>query len=161
MGDHTPWRPFRGGKYSNYEAGTRVPLIVSWPEKVSPKVSPALVSHVDLYASMADLIRQEIPANAAPDSQNQLTAFLGEDEKGRDYVIEFAGALSISDGDWKYITPNNKNAYNALTNTELGNSKEEQLYHLASDPGEKSNVAEKYPDQVARLKKMLEKERNK
>ena len=99
LGDHTPWGPLRGGKYSNFEAGTRVPLLVSWPAVVEPGVSDALVSHVDLFASMADLMQQPLTAGEAPDSQNQLNAFLGTDPNGRDYVIEFAGALSVSDGE--------------------------------------------------------------
>ena len=38
LGDHRPWGDFRGGKYSSFEAGTRVPFIVSWPERVKPGV---------------------------------------------------------------------------------------------------------------------------
>lgn len=55
LGDHRPWGELRGGKYSIFEAGTRVPFIVSWPAKVIPGVSDALVSHIDLFASMAEL----------------------------------------------------------------------------------------------------------
>ena len=161
LGNHRPWGEFRGGKYSNFEAGTRVPLIVSWPKQVKPTVSDALVSHIDLYASMAKLMGKTLEAGAGVDSQDYLDAFLGKDTKGRDYVIEFAGALSVSDGQWKYITPNNKPAYAKLTNTELGNSPEDQLYHLKEDIGEKNNVASEHPDIVAKLKKILETESSK
>ena len=161
LGNHRPWGEFRGGKYSNFEAGTRVPLIVSWPKQVKPAVSDALVSHIDLYASMAKLMGKTLEAGAGVDSQDYLDAFLGKDTKGRDYVIEFAGALSVSDGQWKYITPNNKPAYAKLTNTELGNSPEDQLYHLKEDIGEKNNVASEHPDIVAKLKKILETESSK
>lgn len=158
LGNHRPWGEFRGGKYSNFEAGTRVPLIVSWPKQVKPAVSEALVSHIDLYASMAKLMGKTLEAGAGVDSQDYLDAFLGKDTKGRDYVIEFAGALSVSDGQWKYITPNNKPTYNKLTNTELGNSPEDQLYDLKEDIGEKKNVASEHPDIVAKLKQILEAE---
>lgn len=161
LGNHRPWGEFRGGKYSNFEAGTRVPLIVSWPKQVKSAVSDALVSHIDLYASMAKLMGKTLEAGAGVDSQDYLDAFLGKDTKGRDYVIEFAGALSVSDGQWKYITPNNKPAYAKLTNTELGNSPEDQLYHLKEDIGEKNNVASEHPDIVAKLKKILETESSK
>ena len=161
LGNHRPWGEFRGGKYSNFEAGTRVPLIVSWPKQVKPAVSDALVSHIDLYASMAKLMRKTLEAGAGVDSQDYLDAFLGKDTKGRDYVIEFAGALSVSDGQWKYITPNNKPAYAKLTNTELGNSPEDHLYHLKEDLVEKYNVASDHPDIVAKLKKILETESSK
>ena len=158
LGNHRPWGEFRGGKYSNFEAGTRVPLIVSWPKQVKPAVSDALVSHIDLYASMAKLMGKKLEVGAGVDSQDYLDAFLGKDTKGRDYVIEFAGALSVSDGQWKYITPNNKPTYNKLTNTELGNSPEDQLYDLKEDIGEKNNVASEHPDIVAKLKQILEAE---
>lgn len=161
LGNHRPWGEFRGGKYSNFEAGTRVPLIVSWSKQVKSAVSDALVSHIDLYASMAKLMGKTLEAGAGVDSQDYLDAFLGKDTKGRDYVIEFAGALSVSDGQWKYITPNNKPAYAKLTNTELGNSPEDQLYHLKEDIGEKNNVASEHPDIVAKLKKILETESSK
>ena len=140
LGDHRPWGNMRGGKYSSFEAGTRVPFIVHWPAKVAPGVSDALVSHIDLFASFANLIGVKIPKGAAVDSRNQIKALLGKDKKGRDYVIESARSLSITDGEWKYITPNNANPYNKLTQTELGNSKEEQLYNLKIDVGEKENM---------------------
>lgn len=161
LGNHRPWGEFRGGKYSNFEAGTRVPLIVVWPKQVKPAVSDALVSHIDLYASMAKLMGKTLEAGAGVDSRDYLDAFLGKDLKGRDYVVEFADALSVSDGQWKYITPNDKPAYNKLTNTELGNSPEDQLYDLKEDVGEKKNVAAEHPEIVAKLKQILEVETNK
>jgi arylsulfatase A-like enzyme len=161
LGEHKPWGPFRGGKYSIFEAGTRVPMIVSWPAKVQPKVSDALVSLVDLYASMAALMGKELKPGEGPDSQNYLDAFLGNDPKGRDYVVEAAGTLSVSDGEWKYIAPSNGSPYNAQTNIELGNSKEEQLYNLKDDVNEQNNLIASHPDIAARLKAILETEKAK
>lgn len=161
LGNHRPWGDFRGGKYSNFEAGTRVPFIVHWPSKVQPGISDALFSHIDLFGSMERLTGQNMGENAGIDSRDYLTTLTGEDKKGREYVIESSGSLSISDGAWKYITPNNGPAYNKLTNTELGNSKEEQLYNLREDIGEKQNVAEEHPDKVDAFKKILEKEKEK
>lgn len=122
LGAHRPWGDFRGGKYSIFEAGTRVPFIVTWPEKIKAGVSDALFSQIDLYASLACLLNTQPATGAAPDSRNHLPALLGNDRKGRDYVIEQATGLSVSDGEWKYIAPNHGAAYNSLTNTELGNS---------------------------------------
>ena len=56
LGDHTPAGPFRGGKYSTFEGGTRVPFVVRWPARVKPGVSDALISQVDLLASFAALV---------------------------------------------------------------------------------------------------------
>lgn len=161
LGDHRPWGPFRGGKYSIFEAGTRVPFVVSWPAKVQHAVSDALISQVDLFASLAGLIGKKIPEGVAPDSRNHLNALLGEDSKGRDYIVEQAGSLSVSDGTWKYIQPGNGAVYNRLTNTELGNNKEPQLYNLKDDIGEKNNLAAQYPEKVEQLKAILETEKSK
>lgn len=159
--NHRPWGDFRGGKYSSFEAGTRVPFVISWPAQIKPAVSDALVSHIDLFASFAELLGKKLPENVAPDSRNQFDVLSGKTKKGRDYIIEQAGSLSVSDGEWKYISPSNGAAYNALTNTELGNNKEAQLYNLKQDIGEKNNVATKFPEKTEVLKLILEKECNK
>lgn len=154
LGDHRPWGNFRGGKYSIFEAGTRVPFIVSWPAKIKQSVSSALVSHIDIFASLSKLIGKGIPAGSAPDSRDQLNTLVGKDKKGRDYIIEQAGTLSVSNGEWKYIVPSNGPATNRTKN-ELGNNKEEQLYNLHQDIGEKENLALQHPDIVKQLKEIL------
>ena len=110
---------------------------------------------------MASLMGKPLEEGAGPDSRDHLDAFLGKDLKGRDYVVEVAGSLSVSDGEWKYIAPSNGAAYQKLTNIELGNSKEEQLYNLKQDIGEKKNLAAEHPEIVAKLKAILEKEKAK
>ncbi|MGB0768898.1 MAG: sulfatase-like hydrolase/transferase, partial [Phycisphaeraceae bacterium] len=64
--------PYRGGKYSIYEGGTRTPFIVRWPGKVEPGVSDALFSHADLLGSFAALLNQDIPDGEAMDSRDEL-----------------------------------------------------------------------------------------
>lgn len=162
LGDHRPWGPFRGGKYSAFEAGTCIPMVIRWPGKIETgKVSEALVSHIDLIASFASLLQVTLPHRAAPDSQNYLTAFLGKDLQGRNYLIESADILSILLNNWKYIVPSNGPAYSKLTNIELGNSKEPQLYNLAKDKGEKKNLASKKQKKVKTLHKILQSEKEK
>ena len=161
LGKHRPWGPYRGSKYSNFEAGTRVPFIVSWPGKVEKGVSAALISQIDFLGTMAELLGTTLDAGQKKDSNGYLKSWLGKSDKGRDYVVEAAGALSVSDGEWKYITPNNKKAYNANTNVETGNNPSEQLYNLKKDIAEKNNLASQYPNEVQRLKKILQCEREK
>lgn len=155
LGKHRPWADLRGGKYSNFEAGTRVPFIVSWPKRVKAGVSQALVSHIDLFASLASLLGATKEEGAAPDSRDALSALLGNDAEGRQYIIEKAGSISLYDGEWKYIAPSNGYAYNRLTNTELGNATQPQLYHIATDLGEQHNVAALYPEVVERMATLL------
>jgi arylsulfatase A-like enzyme len=77
VGNHKPAGPFRGGKYSAYEAGTRVPTIVQWPASVKPGVSSALISQVDFFASLATLIGSKLHHADAPDSFDMLAALTG------------------------------------------------------------------------------------
>jgi arylsulfatase A-like enzyme len=88
LGDHKPWGPFRGGKYSSFEAGTRVPQIVRWPAKVKPAVSDALVTQLDWYASFASLAGYKLKQGEATDSDNGLKALTGKDKKGRKFVVK-------------------------------------------------------------------------
>lgn len=161
LGDHRPWGDLRGGKYSIFEAGTRVPLIACWPGKIEPGVSDALMSHIDFFASFGRLVDADRQKYATMDSRDHLNALLGKDAEGRDYVIEAAQTLSISDGEWKYIVPCKYTSYYKITHTETGNSPEEQLYNLKEDVGERQNLASQYPEKVAELQELLGKEMEK
>lgn len=159
LGNHKPGGNFRGGKYSAFEAGTRVPFIVSWKGKVSSgKVSNALFSHIDLYASLAKLVNTPVESGMALDSKDYLQTLLNKKPVSRGHLIEQSlnSTLSIIRDNWKYIEPSNGPAINKNTNTELGNSKSPQLYNLKTDPGEKNNLAEKYPEITKELKELLE-----
>ena len=159
LGEHKPAGPYRGGKYSAFEAGTRVPLIVRWPAEVQPGISDALVSQIDFLSSLAALTQQEVPADAAPDSENNLSTLLGKTEQGRDFVVEHAasGTLSLIRGHWKYIKPSNARAYNQYTDIELGNAPEPQLYDLSVDRAEQQNLASEHPEVVEEMAELLQK----
>ena len=157
LGTHTPAGPFRGGKYSNFEGGTRVPWLLRWPSRVKPAVSDALISQVDLFASLAALTGQPAPpAGQASDTENVLPALLGESKTGRTDLVLQAGALSLRQGHWKYIAPGKGARINANTNTELGNDPQPQLYDLRADPGERTNLAEANPTQTRTLAARLD-----
>lgn len=153
-GKHRAAGPFRGGKYSIFEAGTRVPFIVAGPDINKNTVSDALYSQIDLIASFAQMLGLPKPKDAK-DSQSLFSTLQGKDTQGRTFNIEHAYSLAIVQDNWKYIEPNDRPAYNRLTDTELGNSTEPQLYDLRNDPGETENLASKYPDRVKALKELL------
>lgn len=163
LGEHKPAGVLRGGKYSSFEGGTRVPFIVSWPKCIKGgKDSEALVVQSDLFASFAQLLDARIPIGACPDSRNHWDAFIGKDSNGCEYVIEqnLWNGLSIRTLQWKYIEPSNGVAHMKLTDIETGNLPKDQLYDMKQG-GETENIAEEHPDIVEKLKGTLKAEREK
>ena len=156
LGGHTPAGPFRGGKYSAFEGGTRVPFIVRWPGRVQPGTSDALISQVDLLASFAALVKKPLAAGDGPDSLDTLAALLGSSKTGRTELVEQAGGQALRSGHWKFIEASTRPKMNADTNTELGNDAVPQLYDLGKDPGERQNLAEQFPDKVKELQARLQ-----
>jgi arylsulfatase A-like enzyme len=157
-GGHLQAGPLRGGKYSRYEGGTRLPFILSWPARVKPGRSDAFVSQIDLYASWAELVGHKLGDDEATDSLNMLAALLGECKEGRtELVIEGSkNTKAIRQGEWAYIPPHKGPAINLNTMIETGNSPEPQLYKLNDDIGQQNNVAKEHPDKVAALSARLE-----
>ena len=147
---HKPAGPLRGGKYSVYEGGTRVPFVARWPKKIQPGESAALISQVDCFATFAALVGQELSPDAAPDSFNVLPALLGKSKEGREYFVEDAAVRSLRKGSWKFI-PGTPSA-NA-GNKKRGVSKDPQLFDLSTDIGETKNLADKNPKLVKELSK--------
>lgn len=159
VGHHRPGGPFRGGKYSLFEAGTRVPLIVRWPGHTpAGAVSDAIVSQVDFLATLAALTGQPPPGPTAPDSRDLRAALIAGSPHGRDEVIEATHSLAIRQGDWKYIEPV-KDGLLINGGNETGRSPKPQLYHVSVDRGEKHNLATQYPQRVAELAALLQRER--
>jgi arylsulfatase A-like enzyme len=157
LGGHRPNGPLRGGKYSRFEGGTRVPFIVHWPARVKPGVSDALVGQVDLIRSFASLTGKPLAPGAGPDSEDHLAALTGRDRKGRSVLVEQAETLSLRAGKWKYIPPSQGVKVNKNVNVETGADPEPQLYDLATDIGETKNVAPQHPDRVKEMAATLQK----
>lgn len=158
LGEHRPAGPFRGGKYSAFEAGTRVPMIVHWPGNIEPGTSASLFGQIDLYASLAELTGQPLSEREAIDSEVQLSALLGKSTTGREALIEESRVLSLREGTWKYIRPstNGDPAWITEKGIEGGFSTSPQLYDLAEDAGEQTNLAEKFPERVEAMEQQIQ-----
>jgi arylsulfatase A-like enzyme len=146
----------RGGKYSLMEGGTRVPLIVSWPKRIQPGKSDAVVSQVDLFSSFSSILSTPLPSGAAPDSTDKSRVLLGlsKDEPHEIVLCDALGNLALRQGDWKYF------AKAQDTRMRKGNGAvklSESLFNLREDPTESRNLLESYPDLKAMMEERLEK----
>jgi arylsulfatase A-like enzyme len=164
LGSHRPAGPLRGTKYSLYEGGTRVPFLASWPSEIRPGVSDALVCHIDLFASLAALVGEEVPKGGGPDSENVLAALLGKSPVGRDHLVEHANGLAIRKGPWKLIPstalPTGPAAKKAVASKKATGPSSPELYNLGEDLGEAKNVAPEHPAVVRELTALLDGVRN-
>lgn len=150
IGSHTPSGGLRGGKYSLFEAGTRVPFIVSWPGKIQASSSDALVSQIDFYSSLASLVGSD---SRVEDSQDLLDVFMGKSQSGRDdLVLEATTRTALRQGSWIMIPPYKGPAKNKQVNIELGNDPNYQLYNLADDLAQQTNLAGSHPDKLTEMK---------
>jgi arylsulfatase A-like enzyme len=149
LGNHKPWGPLRGGKYSLFEAGTRVPFIVHWKGIVQPGESDALVSQLDLMNSFAKLVGSDIRTD---DSMDMLEVLLGRSLEGREeLIIEATTRTALRSGDYILIPPYKGPEVNRDVNIELGNSDQFQLYNLKKDPGQQLNLADVEQDLLEKL----------
>ncbi len=170
-GDHRPSGPFRSGKYSIYDGGLMVPMIIRWPAGIKAgQTSDALVDHVDLLASLAALAGQSLPSSAALDSFNVLPALLGKSATGRRFVIEDTSTsvseksslaktsspsvLALVMDGWKLIAPHGEAT--TFHGNEIGTAPAHQLFHLATDPGESRDLAAQEPARVRAMAARLE-----
>jgi arylsulfatase A-like enzyme len=159
LGNHRPNGPWRGGKYSKFEGGTRVPFLIRWPAQTAPGSSDALICQVDLLASLATLVGQKLEPGQGPDSQDLLTTLLGRTRHGRDHLVEHAQGLALRQGNWKLIPGSTGSPIAWQTRNETGNHPDTQLYDLSRDPGETLNLATENPRKVEKFTALLERVR--
>jgi arylsulfatase A-like enzyme len=161
-GNHRAAGPYRGGKYSVYEGGTRTPFITRWKGRIRPGVSDQVVSTIDLAASFAALTGTPLPADACLDSFDVSGALLGTpDAKGREHFIQQdngqVGNYGFRVGNWKLVRHDSKSARNSVVEQQLANTPvpQFQLFDLAKDPGETKDVLAGNPEVAEKLKARL------
>jgi arylsulfatase A-like enzyme len=138
---HGPWR---GMKADIYEAGHRVPFIVRWPGRVkagSVNTDPICLN--DFMATAAEAAGARLPADAAEDSFSLLPALLGKPAAPRDGTVHqsSSGDLALRQGEWKLI---------------FHKDGRRELFHIASDLSETTDVLAANGETAARLAKTME-----
>ncbi len=158
-GNHNPTGGLRGGKYSAYDGGSKIPLIIRWPDKKGKgTISNALLSQVDFLSSFAYLAGIEKIPKDVIDSQNRLNVLLGDNPTGRTALIQesFMGPLSYIEDKWKYIEPlDGPKMVPWGPKIETGFQTLPQLYNLEKDPEEQKNLAAEFPEKVREMREKL------
>jgi arylsulfatase A-like enzyme len=164
--------PLRGKKGAHYEGGMRVPLIAAWakacPDKenqqrlpiAAGRIQSQLAAVYDLFPTVLAVTEIASPAGHAVDGSPLQTLLTGrrDDARQEQFLMHYPHAPHRSDyftcyrdGDWKVI-------YHYVP-SEASEGSHYQLFNLADDPFESTNLAATRPDQLrvmmARLKTRL------
>jgi len=150
--------PYLGYKTTIYEGGHRVPFIVRWDGVIKPRsVSDEIVCTVDILATVANILRVDLPRNASEDSYSILPVLRGEKlaKPLREATImtPWSDMKSVRQGPWKLIMGDNSGGYALKRKVETAG----QLYNIDKDPGETTNLYSKHPEKVKALTEIFEK----
>ncbi|MGI9473532.1 MAG: sulfatase family protein [Rubripirellula sp.] len=152
---------YRGHKADIYDGGHRVPFVARWPGKVKPGTrSHQLVGQLDLLATAAEITGTSVPKDGGEDSVSFLPALLGNANVPiRNSIVSqsIGGQFAIRDGNWKLCLCPGSGGWSSPRpgRDDLSELPEIQLFNLADDPGEETNLQDQHPDRVARMKEML------
>ena len=161
LGTHDANGPYRGGKYSVYEGGTRTPLIASWPGTIKPAVSDELVCTIDLPATLAAIAGQTLPGDAALDSFDVSAAILGTGPTTRSSLVQQdngkSGTYGYRVGKWKLQRHDKLKARNVTVGQTLANTPvpRYQLFDLDADPQERNDISDLQPERLAEMQAEL------
>jgi len=160
--------PLRGKKGAHYEGGMRVPFIAAWAkaDKDNPaqKRLPIAVGAIqgqqaaimDIFPTLLGLTDTKIPADYIVDGSRLDTLLTGKPDKAREetFLMHYPHSPHRSvyftcyrKGDWKVI-------YHYFP-SEASENSHYQLYNLAKDPFESTNLAESNPEQLRVMMKGL------
>jgi len=135
--------PLRGKKTMVYEGGIRVPLIARWPGRIKPgRVNGHLCAFEDYLPTFCEAAGVAPPVGV--DGVSFLPTLLGEEKRQarREYLYwEFQGRQAVRRGDWKGIRDTRKGTL--------------ELYNLAADAGESSDLAAKEPAVVREIAEIM------
>lgn len=149
-------------KADAWECGHRMPFIARWPGHVPPgSASQQIICFTDFLATFADLLDQDLPAGAAPDSVSFLAALTGkqpDDKPIRQHLVIRSGGplMTIREGPWKLINGLGSSGFSQPKRIPFKSDRPRgQLYHLGNDLGETTNLYQERPEVVARLEAKL------
>ncbi len=150
-----------GFKSDAWEGGFRVPLVVSWPDKIKESyLNTNLVCLSDIFATVADISGESIGSEEGADSYSFLSNLVNKEAaQVRNSMVLSAGASGAfvaTKDNWKYIEAAPKGRW-PETYYHNGPSKfDPQLYNLQDDMAEQNNKYNELPEKISEFKKMIE-----
>ncbi len=132
----------RGHKGGVYEGGIRVPLLARWPGRIPAGVQVATpTQHVDLFATLCEVAGAAVPADRVIDGRSLMPMLTGRStEPTHEYLFH----------QWNRTCPNARESWAVHRGSmKLANG---QLFDLASDPGEKRDLAAEQPAVATQLR---------
>jgi arylsulfatase A len=163
--DHWSSAPFRGLKRYIYEGGHHVPFVIKWPGVTKPgTTSDALISQIDIMATLASVVGYEIPGSQAEDSLNQLPVLSDPAGTVRTSTVHntFPGMYGIRQGDWVLLNGHNISSNNKLDKKwakkhkyPAEKQKNKMLYNLKKDIGQRNELSNNHPEKVEVMTKLL------
>jgi arylsulfatase A-like enzyme len=132
--------PYRDGKGSLFEGGSRVAACANWPGKIKPQTVDGIIHAVDVYPTLAALVGASTAKCKPLDGVNVWdTIAEGKSSPRKELIYNVEPfRAAVRQGDWKLI-------WRSLIPTSV------ELYNLDTDPYEKDNVAAAHPDKVAAM----------
>ena len=167
--DNGPWlvkkadggsaTPLRGGKGSTWEGGVRVPTLAWWPGKIAAKSTcDAVAGTIDLLPTCASISGANLAPNTVIDGRDITGLLFGQTKQSpREAHYYFSGYTlqAVRQGPWKLaLAPQPEPHLGSEFRKDAQSSP--RLYNLDNDIGETSNLAEKHPEVVAKLKSLAE-----
>lgn len=139
--------PLRGQKGDVFEGGIRVPTIAFWPGQLKPGTFDSPAHIVDWMPTFCDLAGHSPERDLKWDGQNLWPQLIGATSPAP-RKLYWQGpnfrSKAVRVGDWK------------LTAQQAGKAWNEELFDLANDPNEKTNLATSKPDKLAELQQAMQ-----
>lgn len=167
--DNGPWLVYRShggssgllraGKGTTWEGGVRVPAVFWWPGTIRPEIVTGMGSAMDLFTTVSHLAGVPLPEDRPIDGVNLMPVLRGEGESPRNELIFYRGATlyAVRKENFKahYIT---EGAYGQFEERQVLN--QPLLFDLSTDPSERHDVADRHPDILVQLEKMMDEHRS-
>lgn len=158
--DHNSSGELRGMKRDTWEGGHRVPFVIKWPGVTEAgTVSDALISQVDIMATIATAIGYELPEGQGEDGYDMMPVLSGKADSIRDSLVinTWKDHYGMRQGDWVLLMNVKKNRSFKDYEAKAGFPpiQGDALFNLTDDLGQRKNLIDQYPEKAAQLESLL------